>query len=439
MKSPVNSFAENPLADGHPSHPSGSSPKLRGPAPSNRRPWSSVLLALAAILGAWPRAQAAPEDIAKYADPGVQVAQLMEGGGAVIVSSLNILVNGDLFTIAFVSRDQAASVGVTVAGKLAVIGRISKDQGRSWGPAFRVVDSPADGSRTAVDPTTVVAGGKILVLAPMSGPPQPPFDYGDLKVWKVESNDNGATWSLPVEIPIPRARPCVSGRPGITLGDGTILVPYWWDFMFQTGANGMAVIGDIPCVSGTLISRDAGSTWQLSTDVYGEWSVQPKVLRPADEPAIVAVSDRDVFMVLRSARADGRAEETWSHDGGRTWESPRPGPLHAFNTPSALWRLKNGWVARLWNDSQNATRYPLVIAFSQDQCRTWSRPRTIVGFPAGSKWPVQASYPGVVETADGSLVAVWCHVTPEGKWLWASGRFSRDWALGNAAAPAPRR
>ena len=90
----------------------------------------------------------------------------------------------------------------------------------------------------------------------------------------MESADHGATWSQPAEIPIPRARPCVSGRPGITLGDGTILVPYWWDFMFQTGANGMAVIGDIPCVSGTLISKDGGATWQLSTDVYGEWSAQ---------------------------------------------------------------------------------------------------------------------------------------------------------------------
>ena len=51
-------------------------------------------------------------------------------------------------------------------------------------------------------------------------------------------------------------------------------------------------------------------------------------------------------------------------------------------------------------------------------------PRTLVAFPAGSKWPVQASYPGVVEAADGSLVAVWCHVTPEGRWIWASGAIS---------------
>ena len=61
------------------------------------------------------------------------------------------------------------------------------------------------------------------------------------------------------------------------LGDGTILVPYWWDFMFQIGSKGMAEIGDIPCVSGTMISADGGATWELSTDVYGQWSARPKV------------------------------------------------------------------------------------------------------------------------------------------------------------------
>ena len=379
-------------------------------------------------------ARAAEQDIAKYADPGVQVTHLMEGGGAVIVSSLNVLPNHDLLAIAFASQAQAAAVGVQAAGKSVVIGKISKDHGRTWGPAFLVLDAPADGSRTAADPTTVVAGDKVMAIVPMSGPPQPPFEWGDLKLWQVVSTDNAVTWGQPTEIRIPRARPCVSGRPGITLSDGTILVPYWWDFMFQTGANSMAVIGDIPCVSGTMISKDGGSTWQLSTDVYGEWSAKPKVLRPADEPAIVALSDKEIFMVLRAARADGHPEETWSHDGGRTWELPQPGKVNAFNTPSALWRLKNGGVVRLWNNSPNALRFPLVASISQDGCRTWSSPRTLVGYPTGSKWPVQASYPGVVEAADGALVAVWCHVTPEGKWLWASGRFSVDWVLGHPIA-----
>jgi hypothetical protein len=374
--------------------------------------------------------EAAQDDVAKYADPNVRLTQLMEGGAAVIVSSLNVLPNNDLLAIAFARQDQAARLGVQAVGKYVVVGKTSKDNGQTWGPAFLVLDGPADGSRTAADPSIVVAGKKVIVIVPMCGPPQPPFDYGDTRLWQVTSTDNAVTWSKPSEIQVPRARPCVSGRPGVVLGDGTILVPYWWDFMFQTGASGMAQIGDIPCVSGTMISKDGGATWELSTDVYGDWSARPKVLRTADEPAIVAVSDKDVFMVLRSARDDGYAEETWSHDGGRTWELPKPGKLNEFNTPTGLWRTRNGWVVRLWNNSKDARRFPLVAAISKDNCRTWSNPRTLVAFPAGSKWPVQASYPSVVETADGSLVAVWCHVTPEGKWIWASGRFSVNWVTG---------
>jgi hypothetical protein len=375
-------------------------------------------------------AGAGQQDVAKYADPHVAVSSLMEAPGGVIVSSLNVLTNQNLLAIVVARRDQAAAVGVKAAGKSAILGRISKDSGRTWGAAFLIVDSPADGCREAGDPTTVVAGNKAIVIASMSGPPMPPFEYGDIKLWQAVSADNAATWSAPVEIKIPRTRPAVSGRAGAALSDGRILVPYWWDFMFQTGAMGMAQIGDIPCVSGTMISNDGGQTWELSTDVYGGWSVRPKILSTADEPAIVALSDKDILMVLRSAGSDAHAEETWSHDGGRTWELPKPGPLQEFNTPTGLWRMKNGWVVRLWNNSTSALRFPLTVAISKDECHTWSSPRTLVNFPAGSKWPTQASYPSVVEAADGTLVAVWCHVTPEGKWIWANGRFSVDWALG---------
>jgi hypothetical protein len=96
-------------------------------------------------------AEAAPPDIAKYADSNIVVASLMEAGGAVIVSSLDVLPNQDLLAIVFVRRDQAAALGVKVAGKSAILGRISKDNGRMWNPAFLVLDSPADGKREAGD------------------------------------------------------------------------------------------------------------------------------------------------------------------------------------------------------------------------------------------------------------------------------------------------
>lgn len=381
-----------------------------------------VLLLLAAAIIAC----ASTQDITQYTDSRVQVSSLMEGGGYVIVSSLAVLPNGNLLAITFVRKEHANALGVHLDGSSAIIGRISKNSGRTWDPAFLILDSPADGSRVAGDPTVVVAGEKVMVIAVMSGPTQPEFGYGDIRLWQSNSTDNGTTWSKPKEISLPRVRPGVSGRAGVVLGDGTVLVPYWWDFMMQVGQPAMAQIGDIPGVSGTMISRNAGETWSLSTDVYGQWSAKPKLLRTADEPAIVALSDTDILMVLRSSNDDGYAEETWSHDGGWTWELPKPGKLHEFNTPTCLYRMKNGWVVRLWNNSSTALRFPLSVSISKDKCRTWSSPRVLVDFPVGSKWPVQASYPSVAEASDGSLVAVWCHVTPEGKWTWASGRFTPE-------------
>ena len=230
---------------------------------------SLMLGCLVLLLSVLPLAQGAQEDVARYTDPNVRVTQLMEGGGAVIVSSLNVMPNNNLLAIVVARQDQAANLGVHAAGKFAVLGRMSNDNARTWGPAFLVLNSPADGSRTAADPTLVVAGGRILAIVPMCGPPQPPFDYGDIKLWQVTSTNNAVTWSKPSEIAVPRARPCVSGRPGIALGDGTILVPYWWDFMFQTGSCSMAQIGDIPCVSGTMISKDGGATSPRKANGFG--------------------------------------------------------------------------------------------------------------------------------------------------------------------------
>jgi hypothetical protein len=372
-------------------------------------------------------AQAAVEDIAKHADPKVEVNQVFDAGahGAVLVTSLNVLPNNDLLCITDATKAQAAGLGVKIAGRVATLGWISKDNGRTWGSPNLVLDG-AVADRENCDPTIIVTGGKVIVIASMGGRPQPPLEYGDSKLWQVTSMDNGRTWIQPSELKIPRTRPALSGRQGLVLTDGTIVVPYWWDFQFQTG------MPEPTCVSGVLRSKDGGLTWELSSDVYAEWSVQPKILPQAAEPAIVALSDKDIFMVARSSRPDGLAHETWSHDGGWSWEPPKAGARSGFDTPTALWRMKNGWVVRIYNDSKTPLhRFPLVVSISKDNCRTWSPPRKLVDLPADTKWPAQAAYPVVVEAADGILVATWCQVTPGGThWMVASGRFTADWVLG---------
>jgi hypothetical protein len=372
-------------------------------------------------------AQADQTDIAKYADPNIEVNQVFDAGahGAVLVTSLNVLPNNDLLCITDATRAQAARLGVKIAGRVATLGWISKNNGRTWGSPVLVLDG-AVADREPADPTIIVTGGKVIVIASMGGRPQPPLEYGDSKLWQVTSTDNGQTWIRPSELKIPRTRPALSGRQGLVLADRTIIVPYWWDFQFQTG------MPEPTCVSGVLRSNDGGLTWELSSDVYAEWSVQPKRLSQAAEPAIVALSEKDIFMVARSSRTDGLAHETWSHDGGRSWEPPRAGALPGYDTPTALWRMKNGWVVRICDYSKVPLhRFPLVASISKDHCRTWSSPRKLVDLPADTKWPAQAAYPVVVEAADGVLVATWCQVLPGGsKWIVASGRFTADWVLG---------
>ena len=86
-------------------------------------------------------AQAAKEDIAKYADPHVLVNQLLDGGGG-FVSSLNVLPNGDLLCICDTLKARAAGMGVKIAGKTATLGWISKDNGKTWGSPSLVLDTP---------------------------------------------------------------------------------------------------------------------------------------------------------------------------------------------------------------------------------------------------------------------------------------------------------
>jgi len=366
-------------------------------------------------------------EVAKYAK--VKVTALMEGPYSVIVSSITVMPDKNLLCVYSGTQDYAKSIGLDITGKSATLGRISTDHGETWGKSFVVLDCPAENS--AGDPALVTVGKKVIAIASVDTEAYDP-PKGKIQLWQVESSDNGLTWSKPSAIPVPRTRPAVSGRTGIVLKDGTVLMPYWWDFMIQTGAFGMAQIGDIPTVCGTMISRDQGKTWNLSTDIYGSWSTKPSVLLTADEPAIVALSNKDIMMVIRSTQPDGRTNETWSHDGGVTWELPKLSPITSYNTPSCLYQMKNGWVVRMWNDSTTPNRFPLVVSISKDNCKTWSTPKTVVEFPKDSAWPVQASYPSVVETTPGNLVATWCHTNPDHRWFLACGMFTADWILKEA-------
>jgi hypothetical protein len=79
----------------------------------------------------------------------------------------------------------------------------------------------------------------------------------------------------------------------------------------------------------------------------------------------------------------------------------------------------------VWNNSP-LNRFPLSVALSSDGGHTWSQPR-ILSDPG-----LDVSYPGITQTADGTLVAVWQQRLPDGGRDIRWARFTRDWVVGRS-------
>ena len=103
-----------------------------------------------------------------------------------------------------------------------------------------------------------------------------------------------------------------------------------------------------------------------------------------------------------------RLYEMHSHDGGLTWDSPKPSPLPAYNAPAWLYRLENSPGDELvvsWDDSTKSGRWPLVVAVSPDGGKTWSKPKTIAN--PDPQHGYRADYPTICQTKDGIIVLAW--------------------------------
>jgi hypothetical protein len=98
-----------------------------------------------------------------------------------------------------------------------------------------------------------------------------------------------------------------------------------------------------------------------------------------------------------------RLYECRSSDGGRTWSDPKPTALVSHNAPAALCGIESDrkGVMVVWNNSPK-NRWPLCVAASYDDCRSWTVPREVAHTPG-----VESSYPGAVQTADGKMLVVY--------------------------------
>ena len=138
---------------------------------------------------------------------------------------------------------------------------------------------------------------------------------------------------------------------GMTLADGTLLMPWGWDTVLEQ-RKPIGAEKDLKLAASVLRSRDGGRTWKPGGAMFAEVSqrMSPIATGGVGEPAMVLLPGGEIFTLLRTS--DSWLYQSRSRNGGLTWDRPAPSPLAGHNTPAALWRLRgSGDVLVVWNNS----------------------------------------------------------------------------------------
>lgn len=312
--------------------------------------------------------------------------------------------DGALLAFAEARRD-----GVADKGDIDLVVRRSTDGGLTWGDLIVVWD---DGENTCGNPAPVVIPetGRIVLLACWNrgGDHERDIEAGRAvdtrRVYSLHSDDNGLTWSRPVEITSAVKRPewtwyatgpCHAIRKARSPHKGRLVVPANHKWVEADGGIGSA--------SHLLYSDDCGATWQLGA-----------VSQPGgNESTVAELSDGKLLLNMRHYdRADSLRLCALSADGGLTWtdtweETQLLEPRCQGSLLNYAAAGKKPARTLLFSNPRSRKRENMTIGVSRDDGRTWSRFVTV--------WPGRAAYSDLVRLPDGSVGVLFENGDPGGK------------------------
>ena len=233
------------------------------------------------------------------------------------------------------------------------------------------------------------------------------------RVFAIQSHDDGATFSAPLEItdsllPLREAYPwrVIATGPGhgIQLENGRFVIPIWLSDG-SGGEFGAGKLGHRPSNVASIYSDDGGQSWRCGdTVVYHS----PMIVNPS-ETVLVQLSNGRVLFNIRSESKEHRRLITTSPDGATDWQiekwdeallepvcmgsilklsqqSERSIPIIAFANPDNLENTLTPPGRNLAHD-----RKSLTVKLSPDDCETWPMSRVIEEGPSGYSDMAQAS------------------------------------------------
>ncbi len=299
----------------------------------------------------------------------------------------------------------------------------STDGGKTWGP-LQVVHE--DGANSLGNPTAVIVRGTGRALLMYQRYAQG-FDEHKAepglqgpricRTYTQSSDDEGATWSRPVEVTAQVKRPTevtsTAVGPGIGIQlrrgkhSGRILMP------FNQGPFGKWKVY-------AVFSDDGGQSWR-----YGQTAPEGAAGH-ANEVQFAELKDGSILLNARNQGGGLKQRKTAvSHDGGATWSTTLHDPalIEPVCQASLLRHPGTGDptsdVFLFCNPATQTGRTNGMVRLSRDDGKTWPLARVL--YPGGFAYSCLTSLP------DGS---VGCLFERDGTTKISFARFSLDW-IGN--------
>lgn len=298
----------------------------------------------------------------------------------------------------------------------------STDGGKTWGP-LQLIDE--DGTNALNNPTAVVVRetGRVILMYQRYAKgfderkAEPGYDGPRIcRTFVTHSDDDGVTWSEPVEVTSQVKRPTevtsTATGPGIGIQvargkhTGRILMP------FNQGPHGAWKVY-------ATFSDDQGKTWR-----YGETA--PKGTKGyANEVQFVELSDGSVMLNARNQGGDKLRKIAISRDGGETWSETRNDAalIEPVCQGSLLRHPGTGDPAKdvflFSNPATQTARTNGTIRLSRDEGKTWPVARVL--------YPDSFAYSCLASLPDGTVA---CLFEREGMKKISFARFSLEWVEG---------
>ena len=257
--------------------------------------------------------------------------------------------------------------------------RESSDSGRSWTASDSVIFSHADVQVQNIMSVSLLrlTNKRILLFACCK------FTDADGTVNCIPSvaysDDEAVSWSKLTAITPNSGYYVLCNDRTVQLANGRIIVP------LASDKN----------ILHYYASDDLGKTWQMIT---------PPITPEADndgctiyqEPGVIELADHTLWSFVRTE--SGRQYGLWSKDSGNSWS--KPVPMNDFVSPMAPMSVKrnplNGKLTAIWNDHLDrwdapppeytrpgwgdvptGGRFPLVLAESSDEGKSWHNARRL--------------------------------------------------------------